>query len=224
MPIKVTIVEDDARIRQGMTMVINGADGFQCVDAFPNAEAALELIPRQWPDVVLMDINLPKMSGIQCVARLKEMRPALQIIMLTVYVDDETIFESLKAGASGYLIKKTPPAEILEAIATVHAGGAPMSNTIARKVVQFFTERQAAGTQPPTGREKTPVDETSCLTPREREILTQLAKGYHYKEIATVLSISVDTVRTHLQHIYEKLHVRSRTEAVVKYLGKREWS
>ena len=216
MPIKVAIVEDDARIRQGMSMVINGAEGFECKQAYPNAEAAIELMPREWPDVVLMDINLPKMSGIQCVAKLKELRPSLQIIMLTVYVDDEQIFESLKAGASGYLIKKTAPAEILEAIKTVHAGGAPMSNTIARKVVQFFSERLA--NQSSRSPQKENSQETENLTQREHEILTQLAKGYQYKEIAALLSISVDTVRTHLQHIYEKLHVRSRTEAVVKYL------
>lgn len=206
-PIKVSIVEDDARIREGLSVLINGVEGLECINTFPNAEAAMELLPRRWPDVVLMDINLPKMSGIQLVAKLKEMRPELHVIMLTVYVDDEQIFDSLKAGANGYLIKKTAPAEILEAIVTIHSGGAPMSNTIARKVVEFFRERPSS-------------DVTPGLTRREHEVLALLAKGYQYKEIADTLFISIQTVRTHLQHIYEKLHVRSRTEAVVKFLGK----
>jgi DNA-binding NarL/FixJ family response regulator len=207
MPIKVTIVEDDARLRGNFVGLISSDDDFQCIGEYPNAEVALKTMPGNWPDVVLMDINLPKASGIECVARLKELRPKLHIIMVTMYVDEDKIFDSLKAGASGYLIKKTAPEEILEAIRTVNSGGAPMSNTIALKVVQFFKEKPS-------------TDETRNLTPREIEILTQLAKGYHYKEIASALFISVETVRSHLQHIYEKLHVRSRTEAVVKFLGK----
>ncbi len=207
MSIKVAIVEDDARLRGNFVTLINSDPDFQCIGNYPNAEIALKSMPTNWPDVVLMDINLPKASGIECVSRLKELRPALHIVMVTMYVDEDKIFDSLKAGASGYIIKKTAPEEILDAIRTVSAGGAPMSNTIALKVVQFFKEKPS-------------TDETRNLTPRETEILTQLAKGYQYKEIANTLSISVETVRSHLQHIYDKLHVRSRTEAVVKFLSR----
>lgn len=209
MPIKVAIVEDDARFRESLAVLINGADGFRCVGAYPNAETALRELPRAWPDVLLMDINLPKMSGIECVQRLKEANRALQVIMVTVYMDSEQIFKSLKAGASGYLIKKTSPAKLLEAIAEVHAGGSPMSNQIARRVVQFFQEV-----------EPNAADETRNLSKRELEILGYLAKGYQYKEIAETLCISFQTVCAHVRHIYEKLHVRSRTEAVVKFLGR----
>jgi DNA-binding NarL/FixJ family response regulator len=201
----VALVEDNSGVRESLTVLINGTPGFRCVGAFANAEVALRQIPENWPDIVLMDINLPQMSGIDCVARLKAQRPDLHILMLTVHVDSELIFKSLKAGASGYLIKQSSPAELLEAMSDVLMGGAPMTNTIARKVVLYFQQ-------------KAPVDETACLTKRELEILTHLAKGYQYKEIADLLSINVLTVRTHIHHIYEKLHVRSRTEAVVKFL------
>ena len=207
-PIKVSIVEDDAGVRESMSVLINGTGGFRCISAFPNAEMALKNLPLNWPDVVLMDINLPEISGIECVSRLKAMRPALQIIMLTVYMENEKIFKSLVAGASGYLIKQTPPAQILEAIAEVHRGGSPMSGNIARKVVQYVQQQG------------TPSSETAALSKREQEILSQLAKGYQYKEIADALGISALTVRNHLRNIYEKLHVRSRTEAVIKFLGK----
>jgi DNA-binding NarL/FixJ family response regulator len=210
MPIKVAIVEDDARIRESLAILINGSNEFRCIGTFPNAEAALRGFPQNWPDVALMDINLPKMSGIECVAKLKELRPALHIIMLTICADDEQIFNSLKAGASGYLIKQTSLPEILEAIADVHAGGAPMSNAIARKVIQYF--RQSPGQRQPA-----PAAE---LTKREQEILSQLAKGFQYKEIAEALDISLETVRTHIRHTYEKLHVRSRTEAINKFFGR----
>src|SRR2546423_1662864 len=136
--IKVAIVEDDTRIRESLAVLISGADEFRCIGSYPDAETAIKELPRNWPDVLLSDINLPQMSGIECAAKLKALHPSLQIIMLTVYVDNELIFKSLKAGASGYLIKKTPPAKILEAIGDVHRGGAPMSNNIARKVVQYF--------------------------------------------------------------------------------------
>lgn len=207
--IKVSIVEDDARFRESLAIVINGADGFSCVSSFPNAEAAIKQLPYNWPDIVLMDINLPEMSGIDCAAKLKALRPTLQIIMITVYMENEKIFKSLVAGASGYLLKKTPPAEILEAIHDVHQGGSPMSSHIARKVVQYVQQMGAASSQ------------TAELSPREREILELLAEGCQYKEIAEKLSLSVMTVRNHLHRIYEKLHVRSRTEAVVKFLGQR---
>lgn len=205
---KVAIVEDDSGIRESLAILINGTAGFRCIGTFANAELALKLLPENWPDVILMDVNLPHMSGIDCVAKLKAMNDALRILMLTVHVDSELIFKSLKSGADGYLVKQTSPAQILEALADVLRGGAPMSNTIARKVVLFF-QSQACND-----------GETATLTKRELEILNQLAKGYQYKEIADSLGINLLTVRTHIHHIYEKLHVRSRTEAVVKFLGR----
>lgn len=211
MPIKVAIVDDDTRLRESLSIVISGAENFRCIGAYANAEAALKQIPLAWPDVILMDINLPEMSGIECVAKLKEIRPSLLVIMLTVYSDEEKIFNSLRMGASGYLLKKTPPAEVLEAIADVRRGGSPMSYNIARQVVRYFQQQQQQRT----------TDDAANLSKREFEILTYLAKGYQYKEIAETLSISVATVRTHLRSIYDKLHVRSRTEAVVKFLGNR---
>jgi len=209
MSIKVAIVEDDTGVRQSLGALISGTPGFQCTGSYPNAEAALKQIPRDWPDVVLMDINLPGASGINCVAKLKALRPKVQIIIFTVHEDTNEIFKSLMAGASGYLIKDTPPAEILEAIGDVHRGGSPMSSHIARKVVDYFQHK---------GRTSEDIE---ALSGREMEVLTQLAKGHRYKEIADDLSISVLTVRSHLQRIYDKLHVRSRTEAVVKFLAGR---
>ncbi len=207
MNINVSIVEDDRRVRESLAVLINGTAGFSCLGAFPNAEQALKQLPLAWPDVVLMDINLPEMSGIECAAKVKALNPAVQVVMLTVDVESEKIFKSLVAGASGYLVKHTPPAEILEAIADVHAGGSPMSSDIARKVVEYIQQSHA------------PPQETTDLSKREHEILLYLSKGHQYKEIADALSISVSTVRTHLRHVYKKLHARSRTEAVVKFLG-----
>lgn len=189
-------------------MLINGSEGFRCIASYSNAEDALRELPTKMPHVMLMDINLPKMSGIECVRMLKARRPEIQIMMLTVYEDDEQIFRSLAAGASGYILKKTPPVKLLEAIQDVYNGGSPMSSQIARRVVETF---HAIG---PSSREM------ENLTKREHEILSYVAKGYRYKEIADVLFISVETVRTHLRNIYEKLHVRSRTEAVLKFLQK----
>lgn len=205
--IKVAIVEDDSGLRESLAILVNGSGGFQCVGTYATAEAALENLPRAWPDVVLMDINLPQMSGIECVARLKALKPDLHFIMLTVYVDNEKIFQSLQAGASGYLIKQTAPAELLAAIADVQRGGAPMTNTIARRVVQYFQQRK-------------PINASENLTPREQEILDLVAQGFRDKEIADKLSLSVRTVGTHVRNIYEKLHVHSRTEAVLKFLNK----
>jgi DNA-binding NarL/FixJ family response regulator len=206
--ITVAIVEDIAEIRNGLAALINGSEGFQCTGIYPDAEEALAKIPDELPDIVLMDINLPGISGIECIQKLKALVPSLQIMMLTVFEDEERIFKSILAGASGYLLKKTPPVKLLEAIQDLHNGGSPMSTGIARKVVHAFQTMGASS------------KETENLSKREQEILSYLAKGYRYKEIADALSISIETVRTHLRNIYEKLHVRSRTEAVLKFFNK----
>lgn len=206
--INVSIIEDDQRVRESMAVLINGAENVRCVSTYATGEAAVEDIVRKKPDVVLMDINLPGMSGIECVKKLKAQLPKLQVLMLTMYEDDEKVFQSLVAGASGYLVKRTSPAELLKAIEEVHSGASPMSGKIARTVVQYFQTLQR----------KEPQQE--YLSKREEEILGLLVKGYRYKEIADALSIGYETVRSHLKNIYEKLHVHSRTEAVVKYLRK----
>ncbi|HXG46477.1 MAG TPA: response regulator transcription factor [Methylomirabilota bacterium] len=206
----VAIVEDDESIRSSLALLIDGAAGFRCVSTHANAEAALARLPHVKPDVVLMDIQLPGLSGVECVRKLKTLLPRTQTIMLTAFEDDEQVFQSLAAGACGYLLKRSRPSAILEAIDEVHRGGSPMSSHIARKVVQSFQ----SGPRTPAGQA------TAALSDREREILGLLAQGYRYKEIADRLQIAVDTVRSHLRRIYEKLHVHSRTEAVVKFLGK----
>jgi DNA-binding NarL/FixJ family response regulator len=208
MSIKVAIVEDNEKIREGLAALIDGSEGFQCSAAYETAEEALRHLPAYHPDVVLMDIQLPKMSGIECVARLKDQNSDTQFMMLTVYEDDEKVFKSILAGATGYILKRTPPAELLEAIRNLHEGGSPMSDQIARKVVKAFQEMGKSS------------KETENLSERELEILSFLAKGYHDKEIADHFFLSVKTVRTHLRNIYQKLHVRSRTEAVLMYLRK----
>lgn len=204
--IKVSIVEDDSRIRESLAVLIDGGENIRCISTHGTAEEAVVQIPIKKPDVVLMDINLPKISGIECVRKLKAVMPKLQILMLTMYEDDELVFQSLIAGASGYLVKRTSPAELLQAIEEVHSGASPMSGKIARTVVEYFQKLQSAS----------PQDEN--LSKREQEILDLLVKGYRYKEIADALSISFETVRSHLKNIYDKMHVHSRTEAVVKYL------
>ena len=212
MPVRVSIVEDDDLVRESLAVLIGGASGFACVGAYANAEAALARITTDPPDVILMDIKLPRMSGIECVRNLKQVLPAAQIVMLTMYEDDNLVFESLKAGASGYLLKRTPHVEILAALEDVHQGGSPMTSSIARKVVQLVAHMSTAA--PPT------TGGLSRLSARETEILTHLAQGFRYKEIADTLGINVETVRTHLRRIYEKLQVTSRTEATLKFLGK----
>ncbi len=206
MVINVCMVEDDAGLRESISHFIGDTSGFACVGAYATAEEALAAIPRQKPEVVLMDINLPGMNGIQCVRKLKQTCPGLQIIMLTVYENSDRIFEALAAGACGYLLKSTPPDKLLEAIEDVRSGGSPMSSHIARKVVQAF--------QPASRR--TPL--TEHLAPREQEVLDLLSKGRAYKQIAAEMELSMGTIRTYIRRIYEKLHVNCRTEAVVKYL------
>ena len=207
-PIRIAMVEDDKTVREGLQMLIKGSPGFTCVAAYGNGEDAVAGLPEINPDVVLMDINLPGINGIECIIRLKELGLPMLFIMLTVFEDSDAIFRSLSAGACGYLLKHTPPAKLLEAIQDVYRGGSPMSGEIARKVVQSF--------QQPAIKTVTNVS----LTKREEEILGFLAQGFFYKEIAESLSISVETVRTHIRNIYEKLQVRTRTEAILKYLKK----
>ena len=207
MRIRVSIVEDNRGTRESLTELLGRAGMLCCVGAHPSGEEALDKIPGEEPDVVLMDINLPRMNGIECVARLKERLPRTQVLMLTTYEESDLIFDSLRRGASGYLLKNMTPAELVQAIEQVHSGGAPMSMQIARKVVNHFQQI------------KKPQSEMEKLTKREHEILAALAKGYLYKEIADQLGISLSTVRAHLHAVYEKLHVQSRTEAVVKFLG-----
>jgi DNA-binding NarL/FixJ family response regulator len=208
MRIRVSIVEDNRGTRESLTELLGRAPALRFMNAYPNGEDALRQIPTDAPDVVLMDINLPKMNGIECVAKLKEQLPKLQVLMLTTYEEGDLIFDSLRKGASGYLLKNMPPAELIQAIEQVYAGGAPMSMQVARKVVNHFQ------------RIKKPQSDMEQLTKRESEILALLAKGFLYKEIADQLGISLSTVRAHLHTVYEKLHVQSRTEAVVKYLGR----
>ena len=207
MAVTVTIVEDNEQLRGTLAKVINRAEGFECVGQHPSAEAALESLPNEKPNVVLMDINLPGMNGVECVRKLKQLLPQTQAIMLTVYEDTENIFNALAAGASGYLLKRTPSAELLAAIHQVLQGGSPMTAHIARKVVQSFQKPVAAATEA-----------TEDLSPREKEVLDCLSQGFLYKEIAEKLGISYETVHTYIRRIYEKLQVRTRTEAVAKFL------
>ena len=207
MPIRVAIVEDDHRMRESFAALLNRTSNLRCVAAYATAEEAVLGIPPDPPDVALVDIHLPGMNGIECVGRLKTLVPRLQILMLTRYEQSDLIFNSIRAGASGYLLKSAPPAELVLSIELVHAGGAPMSMQIARKVVRHFRKILK------------PSSDVEKLTLREQEIIELLAKGYSYKELGGHLGITLNTVRTHLQHIYEKLHVQSRTQAVLKVFG-----
>ncbi len=206
MPITVSIVEDNEQLRGTLARVINRAEGFRCVSHYGTAEAALESLPKDQAEVVLMDINLPGINGVECVRRLRQIIPGLQVVMLTVYEDTENIFNALAAGAAGYLLKRTKSVELLEAIREVHRGGSPMTTHIARKVTQSF-HRAGPSPQP-----------TENLSEREQEVLDCLSQGFLYKEIAEKLGISYETVHTYIRRIYEKLQVRTRTEAVAKFL------
>lgn len=205
MPIKVAIVEDKAGIREHWARLLRGEPGFHCTGVCSSAEAALRELPAQQPDVILMDINLPGISGIECTTRMRSLLPNVRIVMVTVYSDSQNIFRALQAGACGYLLKRAGNKELLHAITEVMQGGGPMSGEIARRVIESFQQ-------------PSPVDSVdSQLTPRENEVLSLTARGFASKEIADQLGISPRTVSLHLQHIYEKLHVRSRTEAAAKY-------
>lgn len=206
MSITVSIVEDNEQLRGTLARVISRAEDFVCVGQHATAEAALENLPKETPQVVLMDINLPGMNGVECVRRLKQLLPETQVMMLTAYEDTENIFNSLAAGASGYMLKRTPRDELLAAIREVQRGGSPMTTHIARKVVQSFIKPVAA------------PEATHELSEREREVLDLLSQGLMYKEISDRLGISFETVRTYIRRIYEKLQVRTRTEAVAKAL------
>lgn len=204
--ISVSIIDDNEKLRDSISTFLQGSPGFRCVSAYGNATTALKHLPTDEPDVVLMDINMPGMDGIECVVRLKAQMPELQIVMFTVYEDTDRIFKALSAGANGYLLKRAAPTQLLEAIRDVHGGGSAMSSSIARKVVASF--QQTAPLAPPEVH----------LSPREHEVLDCLAKGMTYKAIADTLEISIETIRTHLKRVYQKLHVQSRTEAVAKYM------
>jgi len=208
MPINVSIVEDSDKFRETLARILNRSEGFRCISQYPNAEDALKALPQDKPEVVLMDINLPGMNGVECVRRLKQIIPETQVIMLTAYEDTENIFNALAAGAAGYLLKRAPRAELLDALREVCEGGSPMTTHIARKVVQSF---QKAGVS---------AKSTENLSTREQEVLDCLSQGFLYKEIAEKLGISYETVHTYIRRIYEKLQVRTRTEAVAKFLRK----
>jgi DNA-binding NarL/FixJ family response regulator len=208
--IPVAIVEDDAGVRRSLEWLLKTSAEFSCVAACGDAEEALRVLPRTAPEVVLMDINLPNRSGIECTASLKEALPSVQVVMITVYDDTEKVFNALRAGASGYILKRATPERILQAIREVHAGGVPMSSEIARKVLGAFREPAPASTP------------EQSLSRREQEVLDLLALGCSNKEIADKLSISIETVTWHLRHIYSKLHVRSRTQAALKFLSLRK--
>jgi len=205
--ITVSIVDDEKELRQSITTFVNGSPGFRCVSTYSSAEAALKGLPADKPRVVLMDINLGGMNGIECVERLKALAPEIQILMLTVYEDTDQIFKALEAGATGYLLKRSSPTKLLAAIREIDSGGSPMSSSIARKVVASFQKSKQRG------------EKQLHLSPREEAVLNCLAKGLTYKQIADQLEISIDTIRTYLRRVYEKLHVQSRTEAVAKYLS-----
>lgn len=205
-PIKVAVVDDEVDLRENIAGFIDSARGFRCTSVYSSAEEALDHLPKEKPDVILMDINLGGLSGIECVRQLKPLMPEVQVVMLTVFEDTEKIFSALTAGASGYLLKRLAPAKLLEAIKEVHEGGSPMSAPIARKVVQSLQAVPARG------------GDKLELSVREREVLDGLAEGQAYKQIADKLGVSIHTVRNYIRRIYEKLHVCSRTEAVAKYL------
>jgi DNA-binding NarL/FixJ family response regulator len=202
--ISVAVIEDTEGIREALRVLINGSHGFKCEHAFQDAETALTELPSHEVDIVLMDINLPRMNGIDCMLELKKHMPHTHFMMSTVYRDDETIFSALESGATGYLLKHTSAAQVLEAIRELHDGGSPMSTEIARRVVEAMHKR------------KQPSELLAALTPREKEILDLLSKGYLYKEVADQLFISKGTVKKHIYNIYEKLHVQNRTEALNK--------
>jgi DNA-binding NarL/FixJ family response regulator len=206
-PVRVALVEDEPKVRESWIRLINSLADISCVCACASGEEALRIIPLEQPDAILMDVFLPRMSGIECTARLKELLPQTQIVILTAMDDQELVFMALEAGADGYLLKRTKPSELRTALLDVLGGGAPMSSQIARRVIESFRRK------PQTRNEST------RLTVREEQILLLLSQGYSNKTIADKLELSVDTVCSHLKHVFSKMHVRSRTEAVVRYMA-----
>jgi DNA-binding NarL/FixJ family response regulator len=207
--IRVAVIEDQEHTRIMLSSLIGARTGYECVGTFDSAEEAIKKVPALNPDVALVDVHLPGMSGTQCVGKLKPGNPGTQFIMCTSLEDTETIFSALQAGATGYLTKSTPPDKILEAITDAYNGGSPMSSQIARKVISFFQQKPEKN------------KELDKLSTREQEILDYLAKGYRYKEIASVLFINIETVRKHIHNIYDKLQVNSRTDALNKVFPKK---
>lgn len=204
--LKVVVVEDSDSIREGLKILIDGTEGYSCIGVFPDSETMLKNIVKLNPDALLMDLGLPGMGGIEGIKKVRALLPELTILILTVYEENDLVFEAICAGASGYLVKKTPPSKLLEAIKEAHDGGAPMSSHIARKVFDFFQTKKPASTP----------KSAYALTPREKEILTGLVEGHNFKSIADSLFISIETVRYHFRNIYRKLHVHSQSEAVAK--------
>ena len=209
--IKVIVVEDNDTIREGLKILIDGTEGFGCIALYPRCEPMLKNLAKLKPDVLLMDIGLPGMNGIEGIKQAKAILQELNILVLTIYEENDLIFDALCAGACGYLVKKTPPSKLLEAIHEANHGGAPMSSHIARKVIDFFQQKK----------QSVPVDSQNILTPREKEILSGLVEGNSFKAIADSLFISIETVRFHFRNIYKKLHVHSQSEAVVKAIKER---
>lgn len=214
--LRIAIVDDDPGVRASLEKTLGLFAGCRCVGRFASGEDALSGLPKCQPDVVLMDINMPRIDGIECVRRLKPDHDAMEFIMLTVYEDTESIFRALAAGASGYLLKRAGVGELEAAVRQVHAGGSPMTAHIARKVVQRFRQPEARPQSPAAS-----DTESEQLTPRQQEILEHLARGLLYKEIAEALGISYETVNNHIRQIYKKLHIRSRSQAVAKYFQDR---
>jgi DNA-binding NarL/FixJ family response regulator len=206
--ISISIVEDMAGVRQKLQQIIEESEEFICLSSYSTAEKALEELPGLKPDIVLMDIHLPGMSGIECIKEIKKQSPQMQFMMFTIYENSEQVYEALAAGASGYLLKQTPPEQILLALKELYEGGSPMSTHIARKVVSFFQKENANN------------NNSSPLSNREKQVLELLSKGFLYKEISDQLFISTGTVRQHIHKIYEKLHVQNRTEAINKFYGR----
>lgn len=211
--VSVSVVEDDPDFQESLAQLVQGCEGLRYLGAYSDGAEAIKGLPADRPEVVLLDIQMPRATGIDCIRALKPEMPETQFVVLTSHSDDERLFQALEAGATGYLLKRCPPQEIIEAIMDARAGGSPMSSYIARRVVRSFSKNSAPESPPAT-----PPSSGSSLSPREAEILALLTQGFLYKEIADRLHISIDTVRTHLRRIYEKLQVRSRTEAVVKFL------
>lgn len=203
--IRVAVVEDDAKLRQTLVTFINRSEGMRCVASFGSAEEALNALPQHKPDVVLMDIRLPGMNGVDCVSRLRKLLPDTKPVMLTAYEDADEVFRSLTIGAFGYLLKSVEPQRLREAIREAHNGGSPISGSVARKLVDFFQQTTETAKD---------SDSLSALSSRETDILRLLSKGFAYKQIAAELDISLNTIRTHIKRIYEKLHVHSRLEAI----------